>query len=64
MKKYSIEARELLSETELYEIKAGGDDDMGATRDPPTCGVICATCIGCVSCMACSTRYLDVIVVP
>lgn len=65
MKKYSIEARELLSAVELYNIKAGGggkDKQIAPQPEKPTCGVMCASCVGCTSCTACTTRYLDVII--
>lgn len=64
MKKYSNEARELLSAVELYDIKAGGGNNGQIPTQQPTCGVMCATCIGCTTCMACTTRYMDVIIVP
>lgn len=64
MKKYSIEARELLSAVELYDIKAGGGENKQISTQQPTCGVMCASCVGCTSCTACTTRYLDVIIVP
>lgn len=60
MKKYSIEARELLSDVELYEIKAGAGESLETIKQEPTCGVMCASCVGCTSCTACTTRYLDV----
>lgn len=68
MKKYSVEARELLSSIELYDIKAGtGGPSTGETpqQPPMVCGVICTTCVGCTtSCTACTSTMMDVIVVP
>lgn len=62
MKKYSNEARELLSSIELYDIKAGSGQQG---PPPPACGVLCTTCIGCsVTCTACSSKMMDVIVIP
>lgn len=51
MKKYSIEARELLSAAELYDIKAGGGEtkQISQATQEPTCGVMCASCVGCTS---------------
>lgn len=63
MKKHSTEAKELLTNAELYEIKAGAsgrDEDL----QPDACGVICNTCVGCTSCMACTSKMLDVIFIP
>lgn len=63
MKKYSSEARELLSSIELFEIKAGKEEQTNTT--PDTSCTVCATCIGCSSsCTACVTKMLDVIVIP
>lgn len=50
MKKYSDEARELLSAVELYDIKAG---ESTAPPTPPTCGILCSTCVGCTTCTLC-----------
>lgn len=58
MRKYSLEAKDLLSEAELCEIKAGLD-----AVDPPThCSLICATCVSCPSsCTTCMSSALDVL---
>lgn len=59
MTKYSMEARELLSNSELYEIKAGKNEET--TDTVGTCSVMCSTCIACTSCTSCTTKMLDVI---
>lgn len=62
MKKYSIEAKELLTTVELYEIKAGATEKADSLQ--PSCGVMCSSCVGCTSCMACTSVMMDVIVIP
>lgn len=56
LKKFSLEAKELLTQSELYEIKAGSnpnDEDEGC--------LICASCIGCQSeCTACVNQVIDI----
>ena len=61
MKKYSSEARELLSNMEQYEVKAGGEN--GGVTPPNLCVTICATCVSCVTscavcakCVTCTTK--------
>ena len=55
MGKYSLEAMELLTKSELCEIKAGdktpgGDDDC----------LLCTTCVGCATeCTACVSSMID-----
>lgn len=60
MKNYTQEARELLSNSELYEIKAGEnfqDDDLTTSE----CD-LCAQCVACSSsCVACSSKMADVL---
>lgn len=59
MKKYSTEARELLSTMEQYEIKAGGEDDGDGTViviKPNICTTVCTTCTFCTNeCTLCTT---------
>ncbi len=58
MKKYSLEARELLSNAELYELKAGdgGGEPVGPGGPIPKCH-FCAECIACASeCTACTNK--------
>lgn len=59
MKKYSSEARELLSTMEQYDVKAGGNDttivispNICLTNYSTciNCNTECAICIGCVAC--------------
>lgn len=55
MKKYSLEAKDLLSEAELCEIKAG----LSAIDPPAHCSLLCTTCVGCSSsCTTCVTCSL------
>lgn len=61
MKKYAIEARELLSAEELYNIKAG-DDNKPINPGIETCGLFCTKCVICITCMSCNTKAMDVIV--
>ncbi|WP_157766258.1 hypothetical protein [Prevotella intermedia] len=61
MKKYSVEAKELLSSMELYEIKAGTNDKVSKEVELSDC-TICASCLACTSCMACTSKAMDVII--
>lgn len=55
MKKYSKEAKELLSTMELYEIKGGGDGPIKIEFCNTSC-TICNDCTGCaVDCTACTS---------
>ena len=61
-KRYSLDAKDLLTKSEIYEIKAGenvkGDKVEDITID------ICHTgCVACTSCVSCSSRMKDVIVI-
>lgn len=61
MKKYSLDAKDLLSKAEMFEIKAG--EKQNAT-DKHSCDM-CTTCVGCSSsCTMCTTKAFDVIVIP
>lgn len=74
MKKYYRDAKDLLTDMELYEIR-GGYGDTGKTDLNPSDCIICATCVGCSSnctvcvnectqcstCTACHSTALDVI---
>lgn len=63
MKNYSFEAKELLSKSQLIEIKGGrrnaGHDQL---RLAQTCGSMCTSCLACISCTACTSSALDVII--
>ena len=62
MKKHSLEAKDLLNNAEMFEIKAGGDFQYRIDGSGGGCG-ICTTCLGCTnSCTACTSRMLDVII--
>lgn len=61
MRKYSVEAKELLSSMELYEIKAGTSDKISKEVESSDC-TMCATCLACTSCTACTTKAMDVII--
>lgn len=63
MRKYSVEAKELLSSMELYEIKAGASDKISKDLESSDCA-LCSSCLACTSCTACTTKAMDVIVVP
>lgn len=54
MKKYALEARELLSSAELYELKAGdgGGEPVGPGGTIPKC----ESCAVCVQCTTCSSK--------
>lgn len=63
MKKYSIEAKELLTNAELYEIKAGTDVKITIRNDTmqSSCGLMCIACVGCTVCKVCVSKVMDVI---
>lgn len=53
MGKYSLEAMELLTESELCEIKAGD-------KKPGECSLTCTLCVACSSeCTACVSTMID-----
>ena len=54
MKKYSKEAKELLSSAELFEIKAGSSERTAP--DQPTCKFVCTSCTACTTCTVCTTE--------
>lgn len=65
MKKYSSEARELLSTMEQHDVKAGGNNTT-IVISPTICTSICATCVGCTSecavcvgCTACTSWVMS-----
>lgn len=60
MKKYSVEAKELLTTVELHEIKAGERSEPDTITG--TCGILCSNCIGCTSCTACTSSMTDIFV--
>ena len=65
MKKYSKDAFELLSNMELFEIKAGGPDDPEDPEDEKEVCIICTTCVGCTStCMVCTNKVSDILPIP
>lgn len=52
MKKHSLDAEELLTDSELYEIKAGekkGNSNL----------TLCDDCMICYSCIACTSEIMD-----
>lgn len=58
MKKYSKDAKELLSTVELYEVKAG--ENKASDQEISICN---SSCMACTTCVACSSRMMDVIIV-
>lgn len=58
MKKYALEARELLSSAELYELKAGdgGGEPVGPGGPIPRC-IECVQCVSCSTCSSCDACY-------
>ena len=60
MKKYSIEAKDLLSKAEKYEIKAGEDLKGNNNNNAGNCD-ICAICVACSTCTACTSKALDIV---
>lgn len=60
-KKYSLDAKELLSKSELYELKAGGNPPTDLGDDSSVCNssciIICTTCISCTECKVVSTIF-------
>lgn len=60
MKKYSLDAKDLLSKAEMFEIKAGENQNSTVEH---SCD-ICLTCLACTSCTACISKAMDVIVLP
>lgn len=64
MKKFSLEAKELLSKAEMYEIKAGKGERIAEMNSQEACGLLCHTCIVCETCKSCSSKVMDVIVIP
>lgn len=62
MKKISLEAKELLTDSELYEIKAGASSMNSMNSE---CGLMCSTCVGCASsCLACLSVAMDMVKIP
>lgn len=66
MKKYSLDAKDLLSDYEMFEIKAGHAIDD--TSHPMDCVMCASSCVGCSSlctacttCKACISEAMDVI---
>lgn len=62
VRNYSFDAKELLSKSEMHEIKAGDN------TKPTYCG-FCSTCVGCTTqctsctnCTLCTSTMADVIV--
>lgn len=56
LKKFSLEAKDLLTNSELYEIKAGSNPNDESEND---C-LACAVCISCESsCTACVSSMID-----
>ncbi len=58
MKKYSAEAKELLSQAELFEIKAGSSGR--STPEGPTCRYACVSCVGCTQCLTCTSKVFSI----
>ena len=54
MEKYSLEAKELLSESQMFEVKAGAVENDHFQQ---TC-TLCDSCVGCTS--ACAVCVSDV----
>ena len=63
-KKYSLEAKELLSQSEMFEIKAGekvpitGDTCTACAK---TC-VLCSSGTACTTCKICTNVAMDVVI--
>ena len=62
MKDFYLEASELLSKSEMFEIQGGNGGDSGSQVDVchDGCVVACAHCISCVRCTACSSVAIDI----
>lgn len=58
MKKYSAEAKELLTTVELYEIKAGTSGR--SAPEEPTCKIACVSCVGCTQCLTCTSKVFSI----
>lgn len=59
MKKYSHDARELLTDSELYEIKAG--EASKGNGNEHSCTMCASTCVACATCVACTSTMADVL---
>lgn len=60
-KRYSLDAKELLTKSELYEIKAG-ENLKGNSEGDININICHSNCIACTSCVSCTTKMMDVIV--
>lgn len=62
---YSIQAKELPSNAELYEIKAG-DKNPPVGNECTACAecVMCSTCTACTTCKVCTSVVMDIIIIP
>ncbi|MGM9804450.1 MAG: hypothetical protein ACI308_09770 [Muribaculaceae bacterium] len=63
---YSIKAKELLSNSELYEIKAG-DKTPPIGVECTACAIdcaLCTNCTACTTCKVCTSVVMDVIIIP
>lgn len=63
MKKFSLEANDLLRKAEMYELKAGQQSSL-QKGESEGCR-ICQTCVGCTSsCTVCTRSYVEIIPKP
>lgn len=54
-KKYSLDAKDLLTESETYEIKAGENTQENLDITIKMC---ISTCVACTSCVSCTTKMM------
>ncbi len=62
-KRISLDAKELLSDPELYEIKAGENDNFNGEITSEVCGssclIFCTQCTSCTECKVWSKLFLQ-----
>lgn len=62
-KRISLDAKELLSDPELYEIKAGENDNFNGEIISESCGsscmIFCTQCVACTTCKVWSRVFMQ-----
>ena len=58
-KKDSLDAKDLLTKSEIYEIKAG--KKTNSSNSDVRIEICTTNCIACTTCVSCNSRMMDVI---